>query len=180
MESANPGFVRWKDLGFPVEVPPSLTDAQRDCYSRHILLPEVGEAGQAKLLASKVLLLGAGGLGSPAALYLAAAGVGTLGLVDADVVDASNLQRQILHATSRVGMPKVESAAKALRDLNPDVNVVTYEERLMSDNVERIFQGYDVVVDGCDNFPTRYLVNDASVFMKKPVVHGSSSASTDR
>jgi molybdopterin/thiamine biosynthesis adenylyltransferase/rhodanese-related sulfurtransferase len=173
VESANPGFVRWKDLGFPMETPPNLTDAQRDRYSRHILLPEVGEVGQAKLLASKVLLLGAGGLGSPAALYLAAAGVGTLGLVDADVVDASNLQRQILHATSRVGTPKVDSAEVAIRDLNPDVKVVKFQERLMSDNVERIFKGFDVVVDGCDNFPTRYLVNDASIFLNKPVVHGS-------
>lgn len=173
VESANPGFVRWKDLGYPMEVPPSLTDAQRDRYSRHLLLPEVGETGQAKLLASKVLLLGAGGLGSPAALYLAAAGVGTVGLVDADVVDASNLQRQILHATSRVGMPKVESARKAIADLNPDVKVVSFEERLTSANVDRIFEGFDVIVDGCDNFPTRYLVNDASLFHKKPVVHGS-------
>jgi sulfur-carrier protein adenylyltransferase/sulfurtransferase len=173
VESANPGFVRWKDLGFPIETPPQLTDAQRDRYSRHLLLPEVGEVGQAKLLASRVLLLGAGGLGSPAALYLAAAGVGTLGIVDADVVDASNLQRQILHATSRVGMPKVESAAKAITDLNPDVKVIKFEERLLSSNVERIFEGFDVIVDGCDNFPTRYLVNDASVWMKKPVSHGS-------
>jgi sulfur-carrier protein adenylyltransferase/sulfurtransferase len=173
VESANPGFVRWKDLGFPIETPPQLTDAQRDRYSRHLLLPEVGEVGQAKLLASRVLLLGAGGLGSPAALYLAAAGVGTLGIVDADVVDASNLQRQILHATSRVGMPKVESAAKALTDLNPDVKIVKFEERVDSSNVERIFEGFEVIVDGCDNFPTRYLVNDASVWMKKPVVHGS-------
>ncbi len=173
VESANPGFVRWKDLGYPIEKPPQLTDAQRDRYSRHILLPEVGEAGQAKLLASRVLLLGAGGLGSPAALYLAAAGVGTLGLVDADTVDASNLQRQILHATSRVGTYKVDSAEKAIVDLNPDVKVLKFQERLMSDNVERIFQGFDVVVDGCDNFPTRYLVNDASVFLNKPVVHGS-------
>jgi sulfur-carrier protein adenylyltransferase/sulfurtransferase len=173
VESANPGFVRWKDLGFPMETPPQLTDAQRDRYSRHLLLPEVGEVGQAKLLASKVLLLGAGGLGSPAALYLAAAGVGTLGLVDADTVDASNLQRQILHATSRVGMPKVDSAEKAIHDLNPDVKVVKFEERVDSSNVERIFKDFDVIVDGCDNFPTRYLVNDASVFMKKPVVHGS-------
>lgn len=173
VESANPGFVRWKDLGYPVEQPPQLTDAQRDRYSRHLLLPEVGEAGQAKLLSAKVLLLGAGGLGSPAALYLAAAGVGTLGLVDADVVDASNLQRQILHATSRVGQPKVESAEKALRDLNPDVKIIKFQERLDSSNVDRIFEGFDVIVDGCDNFPTRYLVNDASVFKKKPVVHGS-------
>jgi molybdopterin/thiamine biosynthesis adenylyltransferase/rhodanese-related sulfurtransferase len=173
VESANPGFGRWKDLGYPVEVPPSLTDAQRDRYSRHILLPEVGEAGQAKLLGAKVLLLGAGGLGSPAALYLAAAGVGTLGIVDADTVDASNLQRQILHATSRLGTPKVESAAKAIKDLNPDVKVDAYQERLTSANVDRIFGPYDVIVDGCDNFPTRFLVNDASVFLNKPVVHGS-------
>ncbi len=173
VEAANPGFVRWKDLGYPMEVPPNLTPAQRDRYSRHILLPEVGEAGQAKLLGAKVLLLGAGGLGSPAALYLAAAGVGTLGIVDADVVDASNLQRQILHATSRVGMPKVESAAIAIRDLNPDVKVEPYQERLTSANVDRIFSPYDVIVDGCDNFPTRFLVNDASIFLNKPVAHGS-------
>jgi molybdopterin/thiamine biosynthesis adenylyltransferase/rhodanese-related sulfurtransferase len=173
VESANPGFVRWKDLRYPVELPPNLTEAQRDRYSRHILLPEVGEAGQEKLLKSKVLLLGAGGLGSPAALYLAAAGVGTLGIVDADTVDASNLQRQILHATSRVGTPKVESAAKAIADLNPDVKVEPYQERLTSANVDRIFGPYDVIVDGCDNFPTRFLVNDASIFLKKPVVHGS-------
>jgi len=173
VESANPGFVRWKDLGYPVEMPPNLTDAQRDRYSRHILLPEVGEAGQAKLLASKVLLLGAGGLGSPAAMYLAAAGVGTLGIVDADVVDASNLQRQIIHGTSRVGVPKVDSAEQTIREINPDVRVIKFQERLTSANVDRIFEGFDVVVDGCDNFPTRYLVNDASVFHKKPVVHGS-------
>jgi molybdopterin/thiamine biosynthesis adenylyltransferase/rhodanese-related sulfurtransferase len=173
VESANPGFVRWKDLGYPMETPPELTEAQRDRYSRHILLPEVGEVGQAKLLASKVLLLGAGGLGSPAGLYLAAAGVGTIGLVDADVVDASNLQRQVLHATSRVGMPKVDSAEMAIRDLNPDVKVVKFQERVTSENVDRIFAGWDVIVDGCDNFPTRYLVNDASLFHKVPVVHGS-------
>src|SRR5204862_7707890 len=136
--------------------PPSLTEAQRDRYSRHILLPEVGEVGQAKLLKSKVLMIGAGGLGSPAALYLAAAGVGTLGLVDADVVDASNLPRQVLHATSRVGQPKVESAETALKDLNPDVKVVGYNERINSGNVDRIFGDYEVIVDGTDNFPTRY------------------------
>jgi molybdopterin/thiamine biosynthesis adenylyltransferase/rhodanese-related sulfurtransferase len=173
VESANPGFVRWKDLGYPMEMPPQLTEAQRERYSRHLLLPEVGEVGQQKLLNGKVLLLGAGGLGSPAALYLAAAGVGTIGLVDGDVVDSSNLQRQILHATSRVGMAKVDSAEKALTDLNPDVKVIKFEERLDSSNVDRIFEGFDVIVDGCDNFPTRYLVNDASVFKKKPVVHGS-------
>jgi molybdopterin/thiamine biosynthesis adenylyltransferase/rhodanese-related sulfurtransferase len=173
VETANPGFVRWKDLNYPMESPPQLSDAQRDRYSRHILLPEVGEAGQAKLLKSKVLLLGAGGLGSPAAMYLAAAGVGTLGVVDADVVDASNLQRQIIHATSRVGTAKVESAAKTIGELNPDVKVVAHPERLTSANVERLFGDYEVVVDGTDNFPTRYLVNDASVFLGKPVVHGS-------
>src|SRR5450432_4180528 len=171
--SANPGFVRWKDLKYPVELPAELTPAQLDRYSRHILLPEVGERGQEKLLKGKVLLLGAGGLGSPAALYLAAAGVGTIGLVDADTVDASNLQRQILHATSRLGTPKVDSAEVAIRDLNPDVKVVKFQERLTSENVDRIFAGWDVIVDGCDNFPTRYLVNDASLFHKVPVVHGS-------
>ncbi len=173
VETANPGFVRWKDLGYPMDTPPQLNEAQRDRYSRHLLLPEVGEAGQAKLLKSKVLLIGAGGLGSPAALYLAAAGVGTLGLVDADVVDASNLQRQVLHATSRVGVPKVESAEKVLKDLNPDVKVVGYKERVDSSNVDRLFADYDVIVDGTDNFPTRYLVNDASVWLGKPVIHGS-------
>lgn len=179
VETANPGFVRWKDLGYPMETPPSLTDAQRERYGRHLLLPEVGEVGQAKLLKSRVLLLGAGGLGSPAALYLAAAGVGTLGVVDADTVDASNLQRQILHTTSRVGTPKVESAQKTIAELNPDVKIVAYKERLTSANVDRIFGGegqggpWEVVVDGCDNFPTRYLVNDAALFHRIPVVHGS-------
>lgn len=172
--SANPGFVRWKDLRFPVETPPTLTESQRDRYSRHLMLPEIGDKGQAKLLHSRILLLGAGGLGSPAALYLAAAGVGTLGLVDADVVDASNLQRQVLHATSRIGMPKVDSAEVVLRDLNPDVKVVKYQERLTSENIERILADkWDVIVDGCDNFPTRYLVNDASLMHEIPVVHGS-------
>jgi molybdopterin/thiamine biosynthesis adenylyltransferase/rhodanese-related sulfurtransferase len=171
--SANPGFVRWKDLGYPVELPPELTEAQRDRYSRHLLLPEVGEKGQERLLKGRVLLLGAGGLGCPAAMYLAAAGVGTIGLVDADTVDASNLQRQVLHATSRLGTPKVDSAEHFINDLNPDVKVVKYRERLNSENVDRIFAGWDVVVDGCDNFPTRYLVNDASLKHKIPVVHGS-------
>jgi sulfur-carrier protein adenylyltransferase/sulfurtransferase len=172
--SANPGFVRWKDLKYPIEEPVALTQAQQDRYSRHILLPEVGEKGQEKLLKGRVLLLGAGGLGSPAALYLAAAGVGKIGLVDADTVDASNLQRQILHATSRIGMPKVVSAEKAITDLNPDVKVVKFEERVNSSNVDRIFgDGWDCIVDGCDNFPTRYLVNDASLFHKIPVIHGS-------
>jgi molybdopterin/thiamine biosynthesis adenylyltransferase/rhodanese-related sulfurtransferase len=172
--SANPGFVRWKDMRYPVETPPNLTEAQRDRYSRHLMLPEVGDKGQAKLLASRVLLLGAGGLGSPSGLYLAAAGVGTLGLVDADTVDASNLQRQIMHATSRLGIPKVDSAEVALKDLNPDVKVVKYQERLTSENIERILADkWDIIVDGCDNFPTRYLVNDASLMHKIPVVHGS-------
>src|SRR3984885_2865027 len=161
VESANPGFVRWKDLGWPMEAPPQLTDAQRERYSRHILLPEVGEVGQARLLKSKVLLLGAGGPGAPAARYPAAAGVGTPGLVDADVVNASNLQRQIIHATSRVGMPKVESASKAMADLNPDVRVIGHREGLTTQNGERLFADYEVIVDGTDNFPTRYLVNDA-------------------
>jgi molybdopterin/thiamine biosynthesis adenylyltransferase/rhodanese-related sulfurtransferase len=173
VETANPGFVRWKDLGFPIDSPPQLTETQRDRYSRHLLLPEVGEVGQAKLLKAKVLLIGAGGLGAPASLYLAAAGVGTLGIVDADTVDASNLQRQVIHATSRVGMSKVDSAEMVIKDLNPDVKVVGYKERVDSSNVERIFGDYDVIVDGTDNFPTRYLVNDASVFLGKPVVHGS-------
>jgi len=172
--SANPGFVRWKDLKYPVEMPAELTPAQLDRYSRHILLPEVGERGQEKLLKGRVLLLGAGGLGAPAALYLAAAGVGTIGLVDADTVDASNLQRQIIHATSRLGMTKVDSAEVAINDLNPDVKVVKYQERVNASNVDRIFgAGWDVIVDGCDNFPTRYLVNDASLFHKIPVSHGS-------
>ncbi|MEO8798617.1 MAG: molybdopterin-synthase adenylyltransferase MoeB [Polyangiaceae bacterium] len=173
VETANPGFTRWKDSGFPIDLPPQLTDAQRDRYSRHIMLPEVGEIGQEKLLKSKILLLGAGGLGAPSGLYLAAAGVGTLGFVDADIVDASNLQRQIIHATSRIGMPKVESAAMAIRDLNPDTKVIGIQERVTSANVERIFEPFDLIVDGTDNFPTRYLVNDASVWMGKPVVHGS-------
>src|SRR3984957_20054958 len=173
VETANPGFVRWKDLGWPMESPPQLTDAQRERYSRHILLPEVGEVGQAKLLKSKVLLLGAGGLGSPAAMYLAAAGVGTLGVVDADVVDASNLQRQIIHATSRLGERKVDSAKKTLSALNPDVDVVTYDVRLGADNILDIIDGYDVIVDGTDNFPTRYLVNDAALLKRIPVIHGS-------
>ena len=174
VESANPGFVRWKDLGYPVDRPADLTAAQQERYSRHILLPEVGERGQEKLLRARVLLLGAGGLGSPAGLYLAAAGVGTLGIVDNDAVDASNLQRQVMHGTDRVGTPKVESAVRTLSNLNPDVKVIPFDERLTSANVDRIFdQGWDVIVDGLDNFPTRYLVNDASVWKNIPVVHGS-------
>lgn len=167
------GFNRWKDEGMPWEAPGVLTPEQRNRYQRHLLLPEVDVEGQVKLLRSKVLLLGAGGLGSPAALYLAAAGVGTLGIVDMDVVDASNLQRQILHNLDRVGERKVDSAKKALTDLNPDVNVVTYDIRLGADNVLDVFAGYDLIVDGTDNFPTRYLVNDASLKLDIPVVHGS-------
>jgi molybdopterin/thiamine biosynthesis adenylyltransferase/rhodanese-related sulfurtransferase len=174
VESANPGFVRWKDTGNPVDRPAELTPAQLERYSRHLLLPEVGEKGQEKMLKARVLLLGAGGLGSPAALYLAAAGIGTLGIIDADVVDVSNLQRQVLHGSESVGTPKVESGRKRIADLNPDVKVIAFEERLTSANVDRIFdQDWDVIVDGLDNFATRYLVNDASVWKDIPVVHGS-------
>ncbi len=167
------GFGRWKNEGRPWITPKALTPEQRNRYGRHLLLPEVGEAGQQKLLESRVLLLGAGGLGSPAALYLAAAGVGTIGIIDMDVVDASNLQRQILHNTDRIGERKVDSAKKTLTALNPDVDVVTYDVRLGADNVLDIIDGYDVIVDGTDNFPTRYLVNDASLLKRIPVVHGS-------
>ena len=167
------GFNRWKDEGRPWSVPRTLTPEQRNRYQRHLLLPEVGDKGQQKLLDSKVLLLGAGGLGSPAALYLAAAGVGTLGIIDMDVVDASNLQRQILHNMDRIGERKVDSAKKTLTAINPDVNVATYDVRLGADNVLDVIDGYDVIVDGTDNFPTRYLVNDASLLKKIPVVHGS-------
>jgi sulfur-carrier protein adenylyltransferase/sulfurtransferase len=167
------GFNRWKDEGRAWSAPRSLTAEQRNRYQRHLLLPEVGETGQIKLLDSKVLLLGAGGLGSPAALYLAAAGVGTIGIIDMDVVDASNLQRQVLHNTDRIGERKVDSAKKTLTLINPDVNVVTYDVRLGADNILDIFDGYDVIVDGTDNFPTRYLVNDASLIKRIPVVHGS-------
>jgi molybdopterin/thiamine biosynthesis adenylyltransferase/rhodanese-related sulfurtransferase len=167
------GFGRWKNEGRPWITPAVLTPEQRNRYHRHVLLPEVGEAGQQKLLESKVLLLGAGGLGSPAALYLAAAGVGTLGIVDMDVVDASNLQRQILHNMDRIGERKVDSAKKTLTLLNPDVDVVTYDVRFGADNVLDIIDGYDVIVDGTDNFPTRYLLNDATVLKRIPVVHGS-------
>lgn len=173
VERVEAGFSRWRELGLPVERPPQLSAAQRERYARHLLLPEVGEAGQAKLLAAKVLVLGAGGLGCPAAIYLAAAGVGTIGLVDHDRVDVSNLQRQIAHTTGRVGELKVASAARALGELNPEVRVVQVAERLDASNVDRVFEGFDLVIDGCDNFPTRYLVNDASVWRRKPVVHGS-------
>jgi len=167
------GFGRWKDEGRPWKQPVTLTAEQRNRYKRHLLLPEVGVEGQAKLLGSKVLMLGAGGLGSPAALYLAAAGVGTIGIVDMDDVDASNLQRQILHNMDRIGDRKVDSAKKTLTLLNPDVNVVTYDTRLDASNIIDIISGYDVIVDGADNFPSRYLLNDASVKLGIPVVHGS-------
>jgi adenylyltransferase/sulfurtransferase len=167
------GFNGWKNAGLPFQVPHLLTDAQKLRYSRHILLNEVGEAGQIKLLNSKVLLVGAGGLGSPAAMYLAAAGVGTLGIVDFDAVDVSNLQRQLLHGTKDVGRPKVESAADRLHDINPEVKVVGYHEPLTSANALDIIKGYDVVLNGSDNFPTRYLVNDACQFLRKPLVDGS-------
>jgi adenylyltransferase/sulfurtransferase len=167
------GYTAWKNGGFKWVQDFQYTPEQLIRYSRHFLLPEVGEDGQAKLLQAKVLMVGAGGLGSPSAYYLAAAGVGTIGIIDNDVVDISNLQRQILHANDRVGMPKVDSARKTLEGLNPDVKVVTYQEKLTSENIMNILKDYDLVVDGCDNFPTRYLVNDACVLMKKPNVHGS-------
>jgi len=168
------GFADWKRNGFPFEIPQTLEAAQRRRYSRHLLIPEVGEAGQAKLLQSRVLLIGAGGLGSPASLYLAAAGVGTLGIVDDDAVDETNLQRQIVHTTERLGEGKAESAKRTLEALNPDVSVQVYAERLTSENADRILgEGWDVIVDGADNFPTRYLLNDASVWHDIPVVHGS-------
>jgi sulfur-carrier protein adenylyltransferase/sulfurtransferase len=171
--SMSGGFGSWKNAGLPWTKDRQWTQDQAVRYSRHFLLPEVGEQGQAKLLDAKVLLIGAGGLGSPTAYYLAAAGVGTIGLVDHDVVDLSNLQRQILHTNDRIGMPKIESAEKTLKALNPDIKIVGYQERLSRENVERIFADYDIIVNGCDNFPTRYLVNDACVFMKKPLVDGS-------
>jgi molybdopterin/thiamine biosynthesis adenylyltransferase/rhodanese-related sulfurtransferase len=167
------GFGRWKDEGRAWRVPVTLTADQRNRYQRHLLLPEVGMEGQLKLLDSKVLLLGAGGLGSPAALYLAAAGVGTIGIVDMDEVDASNLQRQILHNLDRIGERKVDSAKKTLTSLNPDINVVTHDVRLSAENVMDLVGAYDVVIDGADNFPSRYLLNDASVKLGVPVVHGS-------
>jgi sulfur-carrier protein adenylyltransferase/sulfurtransferase len=168
------GFTDWKRNGFPVQLSAGLDPQRRARYSRHLLIPEVGEQGQLKLLDSKVLLIGAGGLGSPASLYLAAAGVGRIGIVDADVVDESNLQRQIVHSTERLGEAKVDSARRTIEALNPDVEVVAYEERVTSENVERILaDGWDVIVDGADNFPTRYLVNDASIWHDIPVVHGS-------
>ena len=167
------GFDAWKRGGREWKVPRTLSRDQLERYSRHALIPEVGEEGQLRLLDARVLLIGAGGLGSPAALYLAAAGVGTLGVIDADVVDVSNLQRQIVHTTDRVGMAKVDSAEIAIRALNPDVRVVKHAERLHSENVLDVISGYDVIVDGTDNFPTRYLLNDASLVAGIPVVHGS-------
>jgi sulfur-carrier protein adenylyltransferase/sulfurtransferase len=168
------GFTEWKRNGFPTELPRGLQEAQRTRYSRHLLIPEVGEEGQLRLLDSRILLIGAGGLGSPASLYLAAAGVGTLGIVDDDAVDATNLQRQIVHSTERLGESKAESAKRTIEALNPDVTVKTFQERLTSENVDRILgEGWDVIVDGADNFPTRYLLNDASVWHGIPVVHGS-------
>jgi len=171
--SMNGGYSAWKGAGYPWAQDFQFSPEQLNRYSRHFILPEVGESGQAKLLESKVLLIGAGGLGSPSAFYLAAAGVGTLGIVDNDVVDRSNLQRQILHTNDRVGTPKVESARQTLTALNPDVKVIGYQERLSSENILGIIKDYDVIVDGCDNFPTRYLVNDACVMTGKPNVHGS-------
>ena len=173
VESMTGGYTLWKDRGYEVEVPRALTAEQRERYSRHFLLPEIGVEGQQKLLDAKVLLLGAGGLGSPSALYLAAAGVGTLGIVDNDVVDLSNLQRQVIHTTDRIGVPKVDSAEESMKAINPDVKVVKYQERLDASNVMRIIEGYDVIVDGLDNFPTRYLLNDASVRLQIPVVSAS-------
>lgn len=173
VKSVGGGFNRWKDLGLPFEIPQVLDGDARERYARHLLLPEVGEEGQLKLMASKVLLIGAGGLGSPAAFYLAAAGVGTLGMVDHDVVDRSNLQRQILHADARVDTSKVASAREALESLNPRVKIVGYETRLESGNVDEIFSNYDVVVDGSDNLPTRYLINDACVKLGIPNIHAA-------
>lgn len=167
------GILEWQEQGLPVASEVNLTPEQRDRYSRHTLLPEVGAEGQVKLLEAKVLLLGAGGLGAPTALYLAAAGIGKIGLVDDDVVDASNLQRQVIHKTSTVGQPKTSSARQAIEDLNPDVEVVEYNFRLDADNILDVIRDYDIIVDGADNFPTRYLLNDASVRLKKPVVSAS-------
>src|SRR4051794_34279104 len=171
--SMNGGITLWKDRGYDVEVPKSLTKEQRERYSRHLLVPEIGLEGQTKLLESKVLLLGAGGLGSPTALYLAAAGVGTLGIVDDDEVDLSNLQRQVIHTTGRIGVAKVDSAEESIKAINPGVDVKKYKVRLDASNIMEIIQGYDVIVDGVDNFPTRYLLNDATVRLDIPVVSAS-------
>jgi molybdopterin/thiamine biosynthesis adenylyltransferase/rhodanese-related sulfurtransferase len=173
VESMTGGIALWKDRGYHVDVPRALTAEQRERYSRHLLIPEIGVEGQQKLLDAKVLLLGAGGLGSPTALYLAAAGVGTLGIVDDDDVDLSNLQRQVIHSTQRIGIPKVDSAEESIHALNPDVDVVKYPVRLNAENIMEIISGWDVIVDGVDNFPTRYLLNDATVRLKIPVVSAS-------
>jgi molybdopterin/thiamine biosynthesis adenylyltransferase len=168
------GFTDWKRNGYEIALPRTLSPEKRARYSRHTLIPEIGEEGQLKLLDSKILLLGAGGLGSPAALYLAAAGVGHIGIVDADIVDESNLQRQIVHSLNTLGSPKVDSAKRTIEALNPDVQVTTYRERLTSENIDRILDdGWEIVVDGTDNFPTRYLLNDACVWRGIPVVYGS-------
>ena len=165
---------RWKDVGGDWEEPrSSLSPSQQRRYARQVLIPEIGEQGQRTLLDAKVLLIGAGGLGSPIALYLAASGVGTIGLVDDDVVDESNLQRQVLHGVDDVGALKAESAERTIRALNPETNVIKHVERMGADNVERLIAGYDVIVDGTDNFDTRYVLNDAAVKLRKPVVHGS-------
>ena len=171
--SMSGGFGQWKGNGYPFVQPRTMSEAQSKRYSRHLLIPEVGEQGQFKLLDSRVLLIGAGGLGSPAAYYLAAAGVGTIGIIDSDVVEESNLQRQILHNTKRVGQYKADSARETIEALNPDVKVITHIERLDETNVARIIADYDVILDGTDNFPTRYLLNDAALIANKPVVHGS-------
>ena len=173
VESMNGGYTLWKDRGYKVEVPKALTAEQRERYSRHMLIPEIGADGQQKMLDEKVLLLGAGGLGSPTALYLAAGGIGTIGIVDDDVVDLSNIQSQVIHTTDRIGTPKVDSAQEAMNAINPDVEVVKYQTRLDASNIMEIIEGYDVIVDGVDNFPTRYLLNDASVRLKIPVVSAS-------
>jgi sulfur-carrier protein adenylyltransferase/sulfurtransferase len=172
--SLSGGFVDWKRNGGEILLPRTLSPEKRARYSRHVLIPEIGEEGQLKLLDSKILLLGAGGLGSPAALYLAAAGVGHIGIVDADIVDESNLQRQIAHSLNTLGSPKVDSAKRTIEALNPDVQVTTYRERLTSENIDQILDdGWEIIVDGADNFPTRYLLNDASVWRDIPIVHGS-------
>ena len=168
------GYTDWKRNGYDIVIPQQLSPEKRARYSRHLLIPEIGETGQLKLLDSRILLIGAGGLGSPASLYLAAAGVGHIGIIDADIVDESNLQRQIAHSLNTLGTPKVDSARRTIEALNPDVEVTTYRERLTSENIDRVLDdGWEVIVDGADNFPTRYLVNDASVWRDIPVVHGS-------
>ena len=167
------GFVRWRELGYDFDIPRVLDAAQRDRYSRHLTLPEVGAEGQAKLLDARVLVIGAGGLGSPALLYLAAAGVGTIGIVDSDEVEVSNLQRQVIHDTESIGTPKAKSAQETISRLNPDVNVIVHDFRIDESNARDLIQRYDLVVDGCDNFDTRYVINDAAVALRKPVVHGS-------